>query len=76
MINTVEEHNPMLINDYLETASGKKYNANNLKIYRVKYEIKYLNDEISPEKNGIHTKYYFLVRNNSSSEWLIDDWGN
>ncbi|EOR19975.1 hypothetical protein A500_19224 [Clostridium sartagoforme AAU1] len=50
----------------------KKLNVEKLKIYEVKYDIKFINDEIEPVKNGETKKEFFVVKLRGSDEWLIE----
>ncbi|MGL5311652.1 MAG: DUF4829 domain-containing protein [Peptostreptococcaceae bacterium] len=64
-----EESNKSIINAYLRNDATLK--SENVKIYKVSYEIKY-NKEDTNNKNGSYESWYFLTRENNQSEWLID----
>lgn len=69
LLNIKEESNKSIINAYLRTNTNLK--SENIKIYKVSYEIKY-NEEDVNHKNGTYESWYFLTRENDKAEWLID----
>lgn len=58
------------INSFL--LKQKDLNVEALKIYKVKYNIKFINEDIEPIENGEVTKEYFIVKLNGSDKWLIE----
>lgn len=64
-------------NDYLRNGRGSINNttSENLKVYKVDYEVKYKRDGIEPHVSGTYEWWYFLIRENENSPWLIDDFG-
>lgn len=46
----------------------------NTKVFKVKYEIKF-KEEKEPQNSGTYEWYYFVVKEQQNSPWLIDDWG-
>lgn len=77
IINIVEETDPTQKNGYLFNGAGKANGTTeeNLKVYRVEYEVKYKKDGVGPQDSGKYTWWFDVIRKNSSSPWLIDDFG-
>lgn len=77
IISIQEEDKDWRRNSYLTLGRGatNKTTDENLKVYRVKYEIKGNNKDISPDASGIHEWWYYVIRKDSNSPWLIDDFG-
>jgi hypothetical protein len=46
----------------------------NTKVFKVKYEIKF-KEEKGPQNSGTYEWYYFVVKEQQNSPWLVDDWG-
>lgn len=65
------------IDDYLEHGNGTINNTTkeNLKVYKVKYDVKYKDDNIGPQPSGTYEWWYYLTRKDKNSPWLIDDMG-
>ncbi len=47
--------------------------AENLKVYKVEYEIKF--NAPGPQESGRYTWWYYVIRKDTDSPWLIDDYG-
>ena len=47
----------------------------NVRVYKVDYEVKYKKDGVGPEDSGKYTKWYTVIKENDNSPWLIDDGG-
>jgi len=77
IINIEEEMDEKVKEGYLHNGRGSINGTteNNLKVYKVKYEVKYKNDEVSPQNSGIYDWWYFVIRKDENSPWLIDDMG-
>ena len=77
IINIEEEKDEQFKNTYLNAGGGSINGTleNNIKVYKVKYDVKYKEDGIGPEDSGIHIKWFFVIRKNKNSQWLIDDMG-
>lgn len=60
---------------YLDYGAGAKKKPTDLKIFKVKYEVKYKDDQKGPQPSGEYEWNYFLIKENKDSPWLIDDWG-
>lgn len=77
LIDIKEEKSNTIRNGYLHNGRGSINNTteNNLKVYTVKYEVKYKKDSIVPQDSGIYDWCFFVVRKDENSPWLIDDMG-
>ncbi|HBL05457.1 MULTISPECIES: DUF4829 domain-containing protein [unclassified Clostridium] len=77
IISIEEEMNEKVKEGYLHNGRGSTNGTteNNLKVYKVKYEVKYKNDGASPQNSGIYDWWYFVIRKDENSPWLIDDMG-
>ncbi|WP_150844679.1 MULTISPECIES: DUF4829 domain-containing protein [unclassified Clostridium] len=77
IINIEEEMDEKVKEGYLHNGRGSINGTteNNLKVYKVKYKVKYKNDEASPQNSGIYDWWYFVIRKDENSPWLIDDMG-
>ena len=78
-INSAEIKEVALLKDkrnyhnYLNDGRGNMRNIdiNNVIIFRVKYDKKYVDDSIMPIDSGIDEKGFILIRESSSSPWKI-----
>ncbi|WP_238881704.1 DUF4829 domain-containing protein [Clostridium sp. YIM B02551] len=72
-----EENSENVRKGYLQNGRGSVNNTteNNLKVYKVKYEVKYLKDGVGPQDSGVYDWWFFVIRENENSPWLIDDMG-
>jgi len=71
LIYIKEEKNESILNAYLKY--NNYLNKENLKIYKVNYEVSYNNKSSNYKyKNGIYESWFFLTRKNTNSKWLID----
>ena len=61
---------------YLSNGRGRinGTTGDNLKVFKVKYEVKY-KDEVGPQESGTYDWWYFVIRKDGNSPWLIDDMG-
>lgn len=77
ILNIEEETNENQKNGYLYNGNGKINGTTeeNLKVYRVEYEVKYKKDGVGPQDSGKYTWWFDVIRKSSSSPWLIDDFG-
>jgi len=77
IISIEEEKDEKLKENYLVSGSGRVNGAtkNNIKIYKVKFEVNYKKDGVGPIDSGIYDSRYFLIRKDENSSWLIDDMG-
>lgn len=77
IINIEEEMDEKVKEGYLHNGRGSinGITENNLKVYKVKYEVQYKNDGASPQNSGIYDWWYFVIRKDENSPWLIDDMG-
>ncbi|MBU3146513.1 DUF4829 domain-containing protein [Clostridium estertheticum] len=77
IINIEKESNDTVIKGYLNNGNGSENGTteNNLKVYKVKYEVKYKKDGIGPQDSGTYDWWYFVIRKDKNSQWLIDDFG-
>lgn len=67
-----------IYNTYMHNGSGALYHdlsRNDIKIYKVKYDIKYKDDNKSVTDSGEYIKKYFLIKENGSGKWKINDIG-
>lgn len=72
-----EDTNPSQKEDYIKYGRGMVNGAteDNIKIYKVEYDLKLKNDEISPDRSGKCMMWITLIRKDKNSGWLIDDMG-
>lgn len=77
ILSIEEETNENQKKGYLYNGNGKinETKEENLKVYRVDYEVKYKKDGVGPQDSGKYTWWFDVIRKNSSSPWLIDDFG-
>ena len=77
IINIGKESNDTVIKRYLNNGNGSENGTteNNLKVYKVKYEVKYKKDGIGPQDSGTYDWWFFVIRKDENSQWLIDDFG-
>lgn len=70
LIYIKEETNESILNAYLK--HNELINPQNLKVYKVNYEISYNDSSPIRYKNGMYESWFFVVRKNNNSKWLID----
>lgn len=72
-----EEKSENVKDGYLHNGRGSinGITENNIKVYKVKYEIKYKNDGVGPQDSGTYDWWFFVIRKDENSPWLIDDMG-
>jgi hypothetical protein len=77
IINIEKESKDTVIKGYLNNGNGSENGTteSNLKVYKVKYEVKYKKDGIGPQDSGTYDWWYFVIRKDENSQWLIDDFG-
>lgn len=77
LLNIEEETDENVREGYLTNGmvSINKTTKDNLKVFKVKYEINYKKDGIGPKDSGTYDYWYFVIRKDSNSPWLIDDMG-
>lgn len=67
-----------IYNIYMHSGRGTLRNdlsRNDIKIYNVKYYIKYKDDNKSVDGSGEYVKMYFLIKESDTGKWKIDDIG-
>lgn len=62
--------------NYIINMDKEKFELENVIIFKVDFEAKYINSEIGPSDSGIDTNYYILIRKDKDSPWLIDSSGH
>lgn len=70
LIYIKEETNESILNVYLK--NNQLINPQNLKVYKVNYEVSYNDSSPTRYKNGMYESWFFVVRKNNNSKWLID----
>ncbi|UZQ52304.1 M56 family metallopeptidase [Clostridium kluyveri] len=77
IISINEESDPLFKNGYLSHGRGSinGVKKENVKVYRAKYDVKYIEGSVVPEENGNHTCWFYVIRKDKNSPWLIDDMG-
>lgn len=70
LIYIKEETNESILNAYLK--HNELINPQNLKVYKVNYEVSYNDSSPIRYKNGMYESWFFVVRKNNNSKWLID----
>jgi len=77
IISIDEEMDTKFKEGYLQNGRGKEKGIyeENLKVYRVKYDVKYKEGTITARDSGIYEEWYWIIRENSNSLWVIDDAG-
>lgn len=76
-IESVELIEKILITDKSEYDNyiSRVNNNENIKIFKVKYELKLKNEEIGPEPSGVYEKIYYLKKESFWEKWKIDEMG-
>ena len=77
IISIAEEMDTKFKEGYLQNGRGKEkgISEENLKVYRVKYDVKYKESTITARDSGTYEEWYWVIRENSNSLWVIDDAG-
>jgi hypothetical protein len=77
LININEETNPTFKDGYLSNGRGSinGVKKENVKVYKVDYNVKYKEGAVTAEKNGKNTSWFFVIRKDKNSPWLIDGQG-
>ncbi|HAG43098.1 MAG TPA: DUF4829 domain-containing protein, partial [Clostridium sp.] len=77
IISIDEEMDTKFKEGYLQNGRGKEkgISEENLKVYRVKYDVTYKEGTITARDSGIYEEWYWVIRENSNSLWVIDDAG-
>lgn len=79
VINIEEEKDDPARRLYLLKGRGRVNGTteNNLKVCKVKYEVKFIKDGMGPVPRniGVYEQLYFVIRKDENSPWLIDDIG-
>lgn len=66
-----EETNESILKAYIK--DNKSIESENLKVYKVNYEVSYNNNSSEDKyKDGVYESWFFLNRKNSYSKWSID----
>lgn len=77
IIDIQEEKSDSVRKGYLNNGRGRVHGTieKNLKVYKVRYEVKYKRDGVGPQDSGTYDWWYFVIRKDENSPWLIDDFG-
>jgi hypothetical protein len=77
IINIEEEKDEKVKKGYLNNGRGSinETSENNLKVYNVEYDVKYKKDGVGPQDSGLYGWWFFVIRKDENSPWLIDDMG-
>lgn len=76
IVNINEETDPTFKKGYLSNkGSINRVKEENVKVYKVEYEVKYKQGAVVAEENGKHIWWYYLIRKDKDSPWLIDEMG-
>jgi hypothetical protein len=75
IISIREEKTDFWIKRQIRWAKSNGLKLDNVKIYSVEFDVKYINDEVSISKSGKDRWHYYLIRKDKNSPWLIADWG-
>lgn len=72
-----EETDQKQYESYLKNGRGSINGTtmDNLKVFKVMYEVEYKNDYVSSQESGMYEWWFFLIRKDENSPWLIDDMG-
>lgn len=57
-----------------EWAQRNELEPENVQIFLVEFEVKFVNDRLSSYDSGKHKWHFYMVRKNENSPWLIDEW--
>ncbi len=72
IVSIREYNNPSLLNLYLKSNDNLK--SDDIKIYKIIYTASYSSQE--SYKNGEYESWCFLIKEDSSSNWLLDPYDN
>lgn len=77
IISIVEEQDSNFAKGYLSNGNGSVNGtkAENLKVFKIEYEVKYKQDGIGPQDSGKYMWWFYVIREDEKSPWLIDDMG-
>lgn len=77
LLSISEEKDEMKVEDYLTNGRGSVNGVakENVKVFKVKYKVKYKEDGKGPIDSGTYEQWYFVIRESEKSPWLIDDFG-
>lgn len=77
IIDITDDSTPKQKEAYMKYGRGSinGVKEENVKIYKVTYDVKLKNENYGPENSGKHTKWFIIIRTNKNSPWLIDDYG-
>lgn len=71
-------NNESIYNAYIHNGRGTlidNLSRDDVRIYNVKYYIKYKDDTKSVDGSGEYSKMYFLIKESNTQKWKIDDIG-
>lgn len=57
-------------------ADKEKSELENIIIFKINFEVKYKKEGVGPSNSGKDTNFYYLVRQDKNSPWLIDSAGH
>lgn len=60
---------------YMNNGKGLIKNPSDVKVFKVQYEVKYIDDNKGPEQDGKYECVFYVVKEQKDSYWLIDTWG-
>jgi hypothetical protein len=77
LISVKEETNPVFKEGYLSNGRGSinGVKKENVKIYKIEYNVKYKKGAVVAEESGTQQKWCTLIRKDKNSPWLIDEIG-
>lgn len=77
IIDITDDSTPKQKEAYMKYGRGSinGVKEENVKIYKVTYDLKLKNENHWAENSGKHTKWFTVIRTNKNSPWLIDDQG-
>lgn len=83
VINIIEDTNQTNKEDYLRQRKlgqkidmdKEKLELENVTIFKVDFEVKYKKERVGPSDSG-RDKYYYLIRKDKNSPWLISTFGH
>lgn len=76
ILSIEEESSDQMTQQYIDYGRGKNYEKSNISVFQVEFEVDYRGGFGSGIDNGVHTWWYYLVRDSVTSPWKIDDWGH
>jgi hypothetical protein len=77
IININEENDPNFKKSFLSNGAGRGTGIieDNVKVYRVEYDVKYSEGAVTAQDSGKDVRWFFVMRKDDKSPWLIGDSG-